>query len=276
MTDTVKVKLNQQNNIKYFYNTRRFLVWTGFLGLLSVGIILLSIVPQINSTNKLYNEMLKENKRLAQLRVKVSQLDDASNSTILVNSDKINSTLPSKKPLLELLSGLNGIGNKTQVSFNDISLTPGEISTKSAESAATKKKKESNIAAKKYEVLDLDVTVTGKIQNINQFLKEVELLAPFTNVTAMALNEKTTNNQDLSFSDTVFEAKLTITTYFFNRAITATIDSSLPQLTAAQQSVINGIQNFTYTTVEAQSEIRGGGLENLFPNVDSLPNVENL
>jgi len=276
MTDAIKVKLNQQNNIKYFYNTRRFLVWTGFLSLLSVGIILLSIVPQVNSTTNLYNEMLKENKRLAQLRVKVAQLDDASNSTILVNSDKINSTLPSKKPLLELLSGINGIGNKTQVSFNDISLTPGEISTKSAESATTKKKKESNVAAKKYEVLDLDVTVTGKIQNINQFLKEVEILAPFTNVTAMTLNEKTSNNQDLSFSDTVFEAKLTITTYFFNRAITATIDSSLPELTAAQQSVINGIQNFTYTTLEAQNEIKGGGLENLFPNVDSLPNVENL
>jgi|GEM_PF-1606087 len=276
MTDAIKVKLNQQNNIKYFYNTRRFLVWTGFLSLLSVGIILLSIVPQVNSTTNLYNEMLKENKRLAQLRVKVAQLDDASNSTILVNSDKINSTLPSKKPLLELLSGINGIGNKTQVSFNDISLTPGEISTKSAESATTKKKKESNVAAKKYEVLDLDVTVTGKIQNINQFLKEVEILAPFTNVTAMTLNEKTSNNQDLSFSDTVFEAKLTITTYFFNRAITATIDSSLPELTAAQQSVINGIQNFTYTTLEAQNEIKGGRLENLFPNVDSLPNVENL
>lgn len=276
MTDSINLKLNQQNNIKYFYNTRRFLVWTGFLGLLSVGIILLSIVPQINSTTNLYNEMLKENKRLAQLRVKVAQLDDASNSTILVNSDKINSTLPSKKPLLELLSGLNAIGNKTQVSFNDISLTPGEISTKSAESATTKKKKESNVAAKKYEVLDLDVTVTGKIQNINQFLKEVELLAPFTNVTAMTLNEKTSSNQDLSFSETVFEAKLTITTYFFNRAITATIDSSLPELTAAQQGVINGIQNFTYSTLEAQNEIRGGGLENLFPSVDSLPNVENL
>lgn len=276
MTDPISIKLNQQNNIKYFYNTRRFLVWTGFLGLLSVGIILLSIVPQISSTTNLYNEMLKENKRLAQLRVKVAQLDDASNSTIFVNSDKINLTLPSKKPLLELLSGLNSIGNKTQVSFADISLTPGKISTESAETAASQKKKESNVAAKKYEVLDLDITVTGKIQSINQFLKEVELLAPFTNVTAMTLNERTTSGQELSFAETVFEAKLTITTYFFNRAITATIDSSLPELTAAQQTVINGIQNFTYTTVEAQSEIKGGGLENLFPNVDSLPDAVNL
>lgn len=273
MTNDVKVKLNQQNNIKYFYNTRRFLVWAGFLGLLSVGIIILSIVPQVSSTSNLYNEMLKENKRLAQLRVKVAQLDDAVNSTIFVNSDKINLTLPSRKPLLELLSGLNNIGNKTQVSFTDISLTPGKISTESAETAASAKKKEANTGAKKYEVLDLDVTVTGKIQNINQFLKEAELLAPFTNVTAMTLNERTTGGQTVSFADTLFEAKLTITTYFFNRAITASIDTSLPELTAAQQTVINGIQNFTYTTIETQNEIKGGGLENLFPNINSLPDA---
>ncbi len=273
MTDSIKVKLNQQNNIKYFYNTRRFLVWASFLGLLSIGIIVLSIVPQISSTSNLYSEMLKENKRLAQLRIKVAQLDDASNSTIFVNSDKINLTLPSKKPLLELLSGLNNIGNKTQVSFADISLTPGKISTESGETAASAKKKEANTGAKKYEVLDLDVTVTGKIQNINQFLKEAELLAPFTNVTAMTLNERTTSGQVTSFADTLFEAKLTITTYFFNRAITANIDTSLPELTAAQQTVINGIQNFTYTTIETQNEIKGGGLENLFPNVNSLPDA---
>lgn len=266
------IKLNQQNNLKYFYNTRRFLIWAAFLGLLAIGLIALSIVPQISSISKLYGEMLKENKRLAQLRVKVAQLDDASNSLIMVNSDKINLTLPSRKPLLELLSGLNTIGSRTQVSFNDISLTPGDISSSSAATAANNRKKETSPGAKKYEVLDLDITVTGPIQNINKFLREVELLAPFTNVTAMALNEKS-NNIALPNETTIFEAKLTVSTYFFNRTLTATIDSSLPELTAAQQTVINEIQNFTYTTIEQQLEIKGGGLENLFPNVTSLPGI---
>lgn len=269
----LKLKLNQQNTFKYFYNTRRFLIWSAFLGGLAVCLIILSIVPQVSSINNLYNEMLKENKRLAQLRVKVAQLDDAANSTIILNADKINMTLPSRKPLLELLSGLNSIGNKTRVSFNDISLSPGRISTESAE-VATTGRRGATVAPKRYETLDLDVTVTGQIQNINQFLKEVEMLAPFTNVTAMTLNERV--GSQLTGSETTFEAKLTITTYFFNRAITATIDASLPQLTAAQQNVITGIQSFTFTTIEAQNEIRGGGLENLFPNVGSLPSMMDL
>lgn len=265
-------KLNQQNNLRYFYNTRRFLIWAGFLGILSAGLVIFSVLPQINSITGLYDDLLKENKRLAQLRVKVAQLDDASNSTIMLNADKINLTLPSRKPLIELLSGLNNIGNKTRVSFTDISLTPGKISTESAEAATSSRGRAANVASKKYEVLDLDVTVSGPIQNINQFLREVELLAPFTNVTAMTLNEKTNGNQ-VGSSNQQFEAKVTITTYFFNRAITATIDSSLPELTPAQQTVINGIQNFTYTTIEEQLEIRGGGLENLFPNTGELPGI---
>lgn len=266
----------RQNNLRYLYNTRRFLIWSGFLGLLSVLLVALSVVPQVNSISELYSDLLKENKRLAQLRIKVAQLDDASNSTIMLNSEKINLTLPSKKPLIELLSGLNNIGNKTRVSFTDISLTPGKISTDSGEVAASSKKRETSTASKKYEVLDLDVTVTGPIQNINQFLKEAELLAPFTNVTAMTLNEKSGNTLAETGQVTLFEAKVTITTYFFNRAITATIDSSLPEITPAQLTVINGIQDFTFTAVEQQLEIKGGGLENLFPNVTTLPGIADI
>lgn len=276
MAENIKIKSNQQNNLKYFYNTRRFLVWAGFLSLLSIGLVVFSLVPQSQSALGLYGDMLKEGKRLVQLRLKLAQLDDAANTAIMINTDKINAVLPSKKPLLELLTGLNNIGGTSSVIFSDISLTPGKISTDSAEVETNIRQRSRTQVNRKYESLDLEVTVTGPISNVNQFLKEVEMLAPFTNVTALTLNEKTGPSGIEGGADSSYEAKVTITTYFFNRPLTATIDAAIPELSTAQQQTINDIQGFTYTTIQAQDEIRGGGLENLFPNVSTIPGIENL
>jgi hypothetical protein len=269
MSERAKIKpLNQQNNLKYIYNTRRYLVWSGFFGLLAIILIFASLVPQINSISELYSDLIKENKRVAQLRIKVAQLVNSNDSLIMTNADKINQTLPSKKPLLELLTALNGVGNKSKVRFDDISLTPGKISTDSAETKqSSRKKSKAASSTTKHETLHLDVTVTGGINNINLFLTEIEQIAPFTTITAMTLNEKSIDNATIDSGDAVFEAKLTISTYFFSKSISVNVDAKLPELTVSQREIIDNLQGFTYSTIEQQDEIKGGGLDNLFPNI---------
>jgi Tfp pilus assembly protein PilO len=274
MSDKPTVKTtNQQNNFKYIYNTRKYLIWSGFFTLLATILIFVSLIPQFGSISKLYSNLIKENKRLAQLKLKVNQLTDSTNSLIVTNSEKVNQTLPSKKPLLELLTSLNNVGGSSKVSFNDISLTPGTISTESATQKTTARKKKSKNASptKKYETLHLDINVTGKISNINQFLIEIEKIAPFTTVTAMTLNERVGNKGNEESLEPTFEAKLTISTYFFTRSVSANIDAALPELTISQREIIDALQTFTYTTVEEQHQIKGGGLENLFPGVGAIP-----
>lgn len=270
-TKTKSGTTNQKNNIRYIYNTRKYLVWAGFLGLLTFVLFLTSLTPQINSISNLYNDLIKENKRLAQLKIKVAQLTDSANSLIVTNSDKVNQALPSKKPLLELLTTLNKVGNDTFVSFDDISLSPGKISTESAETTTTNKNKahSKSTPASKYETMELDVTVTGKINDVNKFLREIEEIAPFSTVTAMSLNEKTSNTIEKPL-ESLFEAKITITTYFFTKDVVARIDTTLPELTVAQREIIDTLQNFTYITVDEQYQIEGGGLENLFPGIGSI------
>ncbi|NCN87741.1 MAG: hypothetical protein GW941_02505 [Candidatus Pacebacteria bacterium] len=271
MAEAAKIKsLNQQNNLKYIYNTRRYLVWSGFFALLSLILIFLSIIPQISSISGLYSDLIKENKRLAQLKIKVAQLIDSNDSLIITNLDNINQALPSKKPLLELLTSLNTVGNQSRVRFNDISLSPGKISTESAETnqnGRTRSKSTANPTS--YESLFLDVTVTGPLNSINQFLTEIEKIAPFTTITAMTLNEKSVDNTNINSQDAVFEAKLTISTYFFSKSVIVNIDAKIPELSVSQREIIDDLQEFTYTSVEEQFEIRGGGLENLFPNIES-------
>jgi Tfp pilus assembly protein PilO len=271
MAETSKIKpLNQQNNLRYIYNTRRYLIWSGFFVLLSIALIFASLVPQITSITDLYSDLIEENLRLAQLRIKVAQLIDSNDSLIITNLDNINQTLPSKKPLLELLTSLNTVGNQSQVRFNDISLSPGKISTESAETTeSSRSRTKSSVTNTGYETLYLDVTVTGPISNINRFLTEIERIAPFTTITAMTLNEKSLDNTNIDSDDAVFEAKLTISTYFFQKSISVNIDAKLPELSASQREIIDNLQEFTYPSIDEQSEIRGGGLQNLFPNIQS-------
>lgn len=270
-----KIKpLNQQNNLRYIYNTRKFLVWAGFFGLLSVILIAVSIVPQINSVTELYGDLINENKRLAQLRIKVAQLVDSNDSLIIANADKVEQALPSQKPLLELMTALNDVGTNAKVRFNDISLTPGKISTESAETKTSSRKKSSSTNRNSYESLDLDITVTGDINNINTFFSDIEKIAPFTTITAMTLNEKSTDSQNVDSTNAIFEAKLTITTYFFPKEINVNIDARIPELSVSQREIIDNLQEFTYIDVEEQYEIRGGGLQNLFPGVGSLPSIQ--
>lgn len=275
MSKTQELKTtNQQTNFRYIYNTRKYLIWSGVIGIITATLLFVSLIPQINSITSLYNDFLKENRRLTQLKLKVAQLTDSTNSLIVTNSDKVNQALPSKKPLLELLTALNTVGSQTKVSFNNISLNPGKISTESAEPKSTSRRnkdKKKAAVVNKYETLNVDVNVTGKIANINNFLREIEKIAPFTTVTGMALNERSSNNPNQGFSDAVFEAKLTISTYFFTRSVSANIDAALPEFTVAQRKIIDALQDFTYTTIEEQYQIKGGGLENLFPGIGSIP-----
>ncbi|NCN03725.1 MAG: hypothetical protein GW942_01465 [Candidatus Pacebacteria bacterium] len=271
MAETSKIKpLNQQNNLRYIYNTRRYLVWSIFIILLSLLLTFVSLVPQISSISNLYSDLIKENKRLAQLRIKVAQLIDSDNSLVITNLNNINQALPSKKPLLELLTSLNTVGNQSQVRFNDISLTPGKISTQSGDvRESTRKSNKQTTTKVNYETLFLDLTVTGTISNINQFFTEIEKIAPFTTITAMTLNETSVDSLNKNSSDTIFEAKITITSYFFSKSISVNVDAKLPELTVSQREIIDNLQSFTYTSQNEQYEIQGGGLENLFPNIVS-------
>lgn len=260
-----ETKKDQQKNIKYLYNTRRYLFFTGMVVGLFFLLILFSLIPQINSVRENYSDMIAANKRLAQLQLKANQLEQSENSLIINNVDRVNQVLPSRKPLLELLTGLNSVGSGARVEFTDIQLTPGNISTGSAELAPTRSTNRAN-----YEVLNLTVRVTGGLDNINSFLERIENLAPFSTVTSLSLNERTNDELDES-PIPLFDADVTISTYFFTREISSNLSAALPQLSPAQEEVIGQLQNFTFTSVTEQNQIQGGGLENLFPGIESIP-----
>lgn len=250
-------------NMRYWLNTRRPIIFAAVGVIAAVLIIFLAIIPQIQEMFSIQQDIRAEEKKVASLRQKILALEQASTLPIVEKSDQINDLLPSKKPLLEMLTSLNTAAEDAGVSFTNIEVAPGTISTESAQAQPNQRRasgsRESS-QTQRSEKLDLRVTVEGELDNINSFLETIELVAPFSNVTDLSLNERKKTAKNLF----PFEAELVITTYYFTQPIVAAVEAPLPELKDDEATFINEIDSFQFPVVTQDTVIRGGGLNDLF------------
>lgn len=275
MAKSKQINLNAKQlkefNLRYWLNTRRQLVLAGIFVLGSVLMVMVGIWPQIQKIFELRAEWQSEQESLARLQNKVQALERADTLQLVDQADEIDELLPSKKPLLEMLSSLSQAADEAQVTFTDIEVRPGEISTESAQPAETTTRRRSsgstqNQTKKKFEQLDLNLTIEGELNQVSLFIERIELLAPLINVTSISLSEQR-QTQD---TDTLpFEAELTLTVYYFTQPIAAAIEAPLPTLDARSEAFLAELPNFTFPAVDQSTTIRGGGLDDLF-NVEPL------
>jgi Tfp pilus assembly protein PilO len=261
-------------NQRYLLTTRRFATLAALLavvGLLLIGFVL---VPQVQSILGLVKDLQEANKDASSLAQKVEQLQNLPQSELLQAGTTINNVLPSKKPLLELLTSYNQIARESGVQFSDVSLSPGLIATESAETASSpsssnpsgSKKRTAAPTRRKsteYDQLDLSLKVSGSLPNINLFLQRVEQVAPLTTVTSMSLTEKVVRTENAGPSE-LYEAELVTTSYFFTQSVSATVRSPIPTLSTDQKQVISQISTFLIPQIDEQTAITGGGLQDLF------------
>lgn len=258
-------------NQRYLFTTRRFATLAALLGVSGLLLVGLVVVPQIQSIFTLVTELQNANKDSLQLKQKVDQLANLPQSELLQASSTINNVLPSKKPLLELLSSYNQIAQDAGVQFSDVSLSPGRIATEAAQtgSASTAQAGKKRTAAPtrrastEYDQLDLSLKVSGTLAEINSFLQKVEQIAPMTTVTSMSLTEKVVRTEDEAPAD-FYEADFVTTSYFFTQPVSATVRSPIPTLSTEQKEVITEISLFLIPEVTEQTAITGGGLQDLF------------
>jgi Tfp pilus assembly protein PilO len=254
----------EQLNQRYLLVTRRFATLAASVVAVCVLLVVLIVVPQIQSTVQVFSDLQDANEDVSNLERKVAQLQNLPQSILLQASDDINAVLPSKKPLLELLSAYNQLAIQTGVQFSDVSLAPGVISTQSAQvtTAGGRRAAPTRRRSTEYDQLDLSLKVTGNLNDINIFLQQVEEIAPVTTVTSMSLSERRLRLAEQV--ETVFEADLVTSSYFYTESVTAAVRAAVPTLSADQQEVITEIQSYYVPQVNEQTTIQGGGLEDLF------------
>jgi Tfp pilus assembly protein PilO len=259
-------------NARYITHTRRYVLFAVGLVLLSIFLTMVIIVPQGQAALDRYDELKRQQAQLDKLKIKVQQLQALPESELFSNSWRINQLLPSKKPLLELLTAMNLVAGEAGVVYSDISLSPGKIATAGADLtervpvAGSRNQQPSRGSAggsargpiSGVESLNIRLKVAGNLENINLFLSQIESVAPLTTVTRLSLVERAASRVN---PESFFEAEMEVESYFFNQIISASVAAPIPSLSVTQQVILNEIANYRYPDVQRRDVIQGGVID---------------
>lgn len=251
-------------NLRIFLTNRKSLGIAILLGLVSVGLVVFAIIPQFQETLSLNTELEREQPKLENLQRKLVELENIQFSPEFSQREIVEAALPSKKPLLELLTSLNTISVANNVSISEFSLNPGLIATTAAELQAASRQAN----AEGVDTLQVEMTVMGSFQNVGAFLIDLEKISPFTTITQLALASR---NQGDDFTEEArdIQAKIITDSYFFTQSVSAAVEAPLPTLTQREQQVLEELTQFSTVDLPEQLEVSGGGLQDLF-GVDPL------
>jgi len=247
-------------NIEMIITNRRQMVIAVLLGVVSFGLILFAIVPQFREFLSLKSELDNETPRLVKLKQKLVELENIQFTPEFAQSEIVNDALPSKKPLLELLSSLSSIAAASSVQIKDFDLNPGIIASDTAELQAYYAKE---LSKDGIDTLDVSMNVVGSFENIQVFLINLEKISPFTTITTLSLNSQV-RGDDFDQQERDMLAKLTTKSHFFTQTVSAAIEAPLPILSTKEQDVLKELASFSSSDLPEQLEIKGGGLEDLF------------
>lgn len=246
----------------------RLFVYTRKELLFAIGIffgaflmVVLAILPQINTIQTTNAKLAKEKTELDKYTSKYKELEQIKLSPEFGQSEKIDSILPSKKPLLELMSAINAVAASSQVAITELKISPGEIATTSAQ---LKQAYRQNPAA--YDEIELSLKVYGQLNNIQQFMVMIEQISPITTITKITLNQSTNQQSGV----VITTAQLSLQTNYFTQQIKTSLTAGLPKISNREKEIFATIQGFTIPEPEEQTEVTGGGQADPFA-VEKLP-----
>lgn len=258
MSKTSKAK---SINYRVFLTNRKSLAIAVSLAAFSVILVVFAIVPQFQEILKLNTELQKEKPRLEKLQQKLVELENVQFSPEFSQKEIVDFALPSKKPLLELLTSLNTIAVDNKVSISEFSLNPGLIATSAAEMEALSKNK--SISDDGVDELQVEMVINGSFADVGSFLIDLEKISPFTTVKQLALSSQKSGDDFGTQADDM-QAKITSSSYFFVQSVSAAVEAPLPTLNQREQEVLQELTAFSQFDLPEQLEITGGGLEDLF------------
>lgn len=235
-------------------------------GLILFLVIFSGLIPQVRQVLKMRRELKLEKETLQSLRLKASDLEDLQTIAAYRAKNQVDRILPSRKPLLELLAGLSTMAGKNEVRFTEFSLSPGEISSASADFLAEadggrSKHRASQKKNQDYETMPIELGVEGQFSDVQQFLTDVEQMSPLVTITSLSLQIR---GQGVIQAEDKVQATLAIQSYYFTRPVSAALEKALPKLGQKERGVITEIETYEYPSVAVQQRIISGGYEDIF------------
>lgn len=154
------------------------LLWSVFLFLVVMVIGLVFLKPKITDIFQLRQQIAKDKNTLAQLTQKIDALEGLDNKELETKAEKTLKALPSEKNVAGLLATLKILGQETEVELKSIQVSPGELSTRSAQISGN----QSGLP-----LLGFKLTASGNQKNIRNFFDRLETILPLMRISTINL-----------------------------------------------------------------------------------------
>lgn len=259
----------QEQSLRLIIATRQPLLLSMAIVVGIAGLIFAVMIPQGQEAWAEYQRIEQERPRLENYLSKVEQLDNLPFTPEFAQAEIIENALPSRNPLLELLVSLNSVSADTNVIVSSYDLSPGLVATDTTQLQQAAR-------SQGYDSLQLNLSVQGTFRDLQDFFRRVEEVSPFSTITSLQLSSQLTSETGTApeTQDQLFSAELVTETYFFTRPITVSYESPLPEITDADRVVLNALASFIPTELPSQTQIQGGGLEDLFQLRQNFDDIE--
>src|SRR5476649_2290993 len=99
----------KKTDVEALLTRRKYLFLGAVMVILGIGILIFGTVPQVTNLITLITTSNTEKVAVKGLQNKVTALKQVSYMSEFSKSDKLNLALPSEKPLLQLISGVNSV-----------------------------------------------------------------------------------------------------------------------------------------------------------------------
>ncbi|HUS52059.1 MAG TPA: type 4a pilus biogenesis protein PilO [Candidatus Bathyarchaeia archaeon] len=222
----------------------RFVAFPLAIGGLILILTVFFLVPNISQIIKNRQELAQEKERLASLTQKLADLEGLDEVELSTRADLVLKALPVEKDVPLILTTLSGLGEETGVVLTKISATPGELST----AAAQKKESKTNS-------LDFEITISGTLGSITNFLDRLVSTLPVIQV----------NSVSLGADDPEAGVEISLDAYFFPLPETlGAVEKPIVKISTDEEIAYKKIEKVRPPPGGETLPLVGSGKENLF------------
>lgn len=205
--------------------------------------------PRLEVMVKSRQQLIKDKKVLADLTKKLATLEGLAQVEFSEKTEIALAVLPAEKDVPSNLSVIKAVALNNGLIINDIIISEvGEIDALA-----------SDIKLKKDDILPslrLDVSLTGSLEMIKNFISQIQSTAPLMEVKNVSLSQKKTESP---------ETKMQIEAYFlpFPKTL-GKPEQSLIAITNGEEKIFSRISDFTFLNSQQTLPNLPVGKENLF------------
>lgn len=208
-----------QNDIRYFYyryKDSKYYAISIFALTITVCIMLLFgiIIPQIEKYLSIRTEVIAMREKISLINQNISIMSAMDKALLAKQLETVSLALPVEKDFAGILKALSDSSVRAGVTLADFNFSVGEVSSKSAAKANSEPPGSNPSAAQpsalqdnsptainalsETTVIDLTVIVSGSIDRVNLFIKEIGEKLPISEVVSIN-NDKNTTTLNLKF-----------------------------------------------------------------------------